>query len=183
MTFRAISDRQGGQPAPDDRGSHLSGFTMIELLVVMLLITILLSVTIPRFDTGIMQDPQKKFSRWMTHTTRALRTAAIETQNVHALVVDLDGNRLWMIDGGMDEEALAAAPDKAFKPGGTIRLVNVQFPEQDSMTPGTVEIHFHPAGYSDQAMIHYTINNSQRFTFQVEPLLPKVRWLEGWPSY
>lgn len=173
-----------GRPAPSRRSRQCrNGFTMIELLVVMLLITIVLSVTIPRFDTGMMQDPQKQLSRWMINTTRSLRAAAMATQRVHSLVVDIDGNRMWTVHAEMDEETLSGAADKAFKPGGAIRLVNVQFPEQELGTSGTTEIHFHPAGYSDPAMIHWTYKNTQRFSYQVEPLLPKVRLLEGWGTY
>lgn len=160
-----------------------SGFTLIELLVVMMLVTIVLSVTLPRFGSGVMQDPQKQLSRWMINTTRALRTQAMEKQTIHALMIDLDANRMWTVHADMDEESLSAAAEKGFSLSGGVRLVNVQYPDRERVAFGTAEILFYPAGYADQALIHFDHRNTRRFTFQVEPLLPKVRLLEGWVTF
>ncbi len=156
---------------------------MIELLVVMLLVTIVLAVTIPRFDVGMMQDPQKQLSRWMVNTTRTLRTAAMEKQMVHVLVVDLDGNRLFAIREDMDDEAIADAAAGAISLSRPMRLVNVQFPGKERVSSGMIPIHFHPAGYSDQAMIQLEHRNARRFSFKLEPLLPRVKLLDEWISY
>ena len=156
---------------------------MIELLVVMLLVTIVLAVTIPRFDVGMMQDPQKQLSRWMINTTRALRSAAMEKQMVHVLVIDLERNRLFTIREDMDDEAMTDAAAEGFSLSRPMRLVNVQFPDKERVSSGTVPIHFHPAGYSDQVMIQLEHRNAQRFSFKLEPLLPRVKLLEEWISY
>ena len=167
----------------DSPNPRRDGFTLMELLVVMMLVTIVLAVTVPRFGSGLMQDPKKQLSRWVINTTRALRTEAMEKQTVHALVIDLDNNRMWTVHAGMDEEALSAAAEKAFSLPGAIRLANVHFANEERAASGTTEILFHPAGYADQALIHVEHRTAGRFSFQVEPLLPKVRLLEGWVTY
>lgn len=159
------------------------GFTLIELMVVMLLISIVLAVAIPRFEGGAFQDPVKKLSRWMINTVRTLRSAAIQKQKTQSLVIDLSNNRMWLVNEDMDEDAMAAAADKALALPAAIRFVDVQYPFQDAVTSGTTEVRFYPAGYSDQALIHIETDDAQRFTYLVEPLLTKVKLIETWIEF
>lgn len=160
-----------------------SGFTLIELMVVMLLITIVLAVAIPRLDSGLVQDPQKRITRWMVNSARTLRTLAVEKRQIQALMVDLDENRLWAADAQMDEEALAAAAEKAFTLPDEMKLAAVVFPDKDGVSSGTVAIRFYPGGYADQAMLHVEYDDTIRFAYKFEPLLPKVKRFEEWASY
>ena len=92
----------------------VQGFTLIELMVVMLLISIVLAVVIPKFGGGAFQDPVKKLSRWMINTVRTLRSAAIQQQKGQGLVIDLSNRRMWMVNDAMDEAAMQeAASNKA----------------------------------------------------------------------
>lgn len=158
----------------------VSGFTLIELMVVMLLISIVLAVAIPRFEGGPFQDPTKKLSRWMMNTVRHLRSAAIQTQTVQTLVIDLSNQRIWINHAGMSEEALSAAEDKAMTIDKSIQIRNVQYPDREQLTHGAVEIRFYPQGFSDQALIQLETDDAQRLTFLIEPLLPKMKILEEW---
>ena len=156
------------------------GFTLIELMVVMLLISIVLAVVIPRFDGGPMQDPTKKLSRWMVNTIRHLRSTAIQKQTNQALVIDLNEQRMWIVSEGMSEEELTSATEKAFKLDTSMQIVNVQFPDQEPISTGSAEIRFYPAGFSDRALIHLENDDAERFSYLVEPLLPKVKMFEEW---
>jgi len=161
----------------------VAGFTLLELMVVILLISIVIAVAIPRFEGGAFQDAEKKVSRWMINTVRTLRSAAIQKQQVQALVIDLNNHRMWIINETMDEEAISAAEEKAFSFPKSIQIVDVQFPKQDRITSGTAEIHFFPAGYSEQVLLHLENDDDQRFSFLVEPLLPKVKFFDEWIDF
>lgn len=163
--------------------SETAGFTLIELMVVMLLISIILAVAIPRFEGAFLQDPTKKISRWMINTVRTLRSEALQSQKFQTLVIDLNDNRMWMIQQDMDEDALAAASEKSFQMPSAIRIVNVIFPEREQISSGNAEIHFYPTGFSDEAVIHLEAANAERFSFLVEPLLPKVKFFKEWISF
>ena len=156
------------------------GFTLIELMVVMLLISIVLAVIIPRFDGGPFQDPTKKLSRWMVNSIRHLRSTAIQKQKSQALVIDLNEQRMWIVSDGMSEEELSAATEKAFKIDRSMQIVNVQFPDQEPISTGSAEIRFFPAGYSDRALIHLENDDAERFSYLLEPLLPKVKMFDQW---
>ena len=160
------------------------GFTLIELMVVMLLISIVLAITLPKFGGGAFQDPVKKLSRWMINTVKTLRSAAIQQQKTQGLVIDLSNRRMWLVNDAMDEEAMqAAASNKALTLPDAIRYMDVQFPQQERMTTGTTEVRFYPAGYSDQVLIHLETDNDEKVTYLVEPLLPKVKIFDEWIEF
>jgi prepilin-type N-terminal cleavage/methylation domain-containing protein len=160
------------------------GFTLIELMVVMMLISIVLAIAIPRFGGSAFQDPVKKLSRWMIVTVRTLRSAAIQQQKTQSLVIDLSNRRMWLVNEGMDEEAVqAAASQKTESIPDAIQHMDVQFPQQERITSGTAEIRFYPSGYSDQALIHFETDNNEKMTYLVEPLLPKVKIFEEWIEF
>ena len=158
------------------------GFTLIELMVVMLLITIMLGVTIPKLDTSLLQDPRKKTTRWLTNTVSELRAAATEKQKSQILVVNVDNNRLWTMDAEMDEEAQTAAAQKAFALPGGMRIMEVQFSGKKRVGSGNALITFYPGGYSDQAAINIE-DDSERFAYKIEPLLPRIKVVDEWISY
>lgn len=160
--------------------TRMRGFTLIELMVVMLLICIVLAVVIPRFDGGPFQNPAKKLSRWMISNVRHLRSIAIQKQNTYALVIDLNNQRMWTVSESMSEEELSTVTDKAFSIDKSMQIVNVQFPDQEPISTGTAEIRFYPAGFSDMALIHLENDDAQRFSYLLEPLLPKVKIFDEW---
>jgi prepilin-type N-terminal cleavage/methylation domain-containing protein len=159
------------------------GFTLIELMVVMFLITIFLAVAIPRFDSGFAQDPVKKTTRWMVNATRTLRSDAVRLQRIQSLVVDLANNRMWIIDESMNEEAMDEASEKAFILPTSIKVLDVEYPQADRVSTGTAEINFYPTGYADNSIIHLEEDESQRYSVLVEPLLPKIKVVEEWLTF
>jgi prepilin-type N-terminal cleavage/methylation domain-containing protein len=160
-----------------------TGFTLIELMVVMLLISIILAVAIPRFEGGFLQDPIKQFSRKMISIVRTLRSAAVQTQKQQTLIVDLNTQQLYVASQAMQDETEPVAPKKSFKLPDSLALVAVEFPSSDPITTGNAQIHFYPSGYSDHAFIRLESGNDDRYTFVVQPLLPKVKLFEEWIDF
>lgn len=169
--------------APSAAPSTNTGFTLIEIMVVMLLVSIVLAVAIPRFDNGLLQDARKATTRRMVLTIKGLRTKAISDQAACALVIDVDNDRYWTVDGTMDELAMAQAVEQAAQLPGEIRFAGVAFPNQTPIRSGTASIYFYPGGYADQALIHMQTDGGQRFTYWVQPLLPKVKVVDQWLEF
>lgn len=149
-------------------------------MVVMLLISLVMAIAIPRFEGSAFQDPVKKISRWMINTCRILRSTAVQKQKVQALVIDLNNNRLWIVNEEMSEEQMSAAADKAFQLPKALRIVDVQLPNKEPISSGTVEVHFYPAGYAEKVAIHLENEDAKRFSFLIEPLLSKVKFFTEW---
>jgi prepilin-type N-terminal cleavage/methylation domain-containing protein len=177
-----------GRPPIMDRMTRArrsgQGFTLLELMVVMLLISIVLAVAIPKFGGGAFQDPVKKMSRWMINTVRTLRSAAIQQQKIQGLVIDLGNRRMWPVNGDGGEETTLATPSgNALSFPDAIRYMDVQFPNEDRISSGTTEVRFYPAGYSDQVLIHLETDDDKKLTYLVEPLLPKVKIFDEWIEF
>jgi prepilin-type N-terminal cleavage/methylation domain-containing protein len=168
---------------PLSRRHSTVGFTLIELMVVMLLISIVMAVAIPRFMSGTLQDPVKKTSRWLIDTARILRSTAIKQQKRFSLVVDLSDNRFWTVDEQMDEETLIEAKEKSFDLPKDLRIIAVLFPDKERINSGTAEINFYPAGYSDRVLIDMEKDDALRFSYLFEPLLPRVKLFDRWMTF
>lgn len=167
------------------RQHTIQGFTLIELMVVMLLISIILAVAIPRFEGGWMQDPIKKVSRKMISTVRNVRSKTVQTQKQHSLIVDFDSQQLYVVTETMDPEATPGTTTTTgkFKLPESVTLVDVQYPNSEPISTGNASIHFYPAGYSDYAMIHMENDSEERFTYVIQPLLPKVKLYQRWIEF
>jgi hypothetical protein len=156
-------------------------------MVVMLLMTIVLAVTIPRFDNSLALDPTKKVTRWVIDTVRSLRAKALAQQKTCVWAIDLSNNRMWAsIDTAAEtdtEEGAGESESKIFVLPNGFNLVDVQFPNGDRITSGSTEVFFYPGGYSDQLLIHAEYNKDRRLTFMIEPLLPSVKVVDEWISY
>jgi len=160
-----------------------AGFTLIELMVVMLLISIILAVAIPRFDGGFLQNSRKTTTRRIIDTIKGLRSRAIGEQKTYALILDLSNDQYWTVNDTMDELSMAQAAEMASKLPDDIHFSAVIFPNQEQIRSGNAKIQFYPRGYADHVLIHLQTDNAERFAYLVQPLLSKLKVLDEWPSF
>ena len=83
---------------------HESGFTLLELIVVITLLGIMLVFTIPRFHDSLFLDQDKKAARWIIGKVRALKEASIRNQTNVTLHIDLDTQQYWETNESMAAE-------------------------------------------------------------------------------
>jgi prepilin-type N-terminal cleavage/methylation domain-containing protein len=154
------------------------GFTLIELIVVISLISLILFVAIPRFQSTVFTDNTNKTSRWIMGKVQSLKTRAVRDQNLYILHVSLDANKLWVSDGSMSEEELENAELQGYKLPDDVRLIDVEYPQNEIIALGTADIRFYQKGYSDKALIHLENSDSEQRSFLIEPFLPGVKLYE-----
>ena len=70
------------------------GFTLLELLIVAILISIMLAVSVPAFRNSLFTDPLKLSARQVIGTIREARQRAVSTEKGCELTVDIDANSL-----------------------------------------------------------------------------------------
>jgi len=159
------------------------GFTLIELIVVVSLISIMLFLYIPKFQEVVVFDNTKKVSRWIIGKVRALKEGSITNYKSYFLHVDLDDNRMWVTDELMSEEEMQNAEQQGFELPDDINLVDVEYPGKDKILFGQADIYFYKKGYSDKALIHIEDSNNERLSFLIEPFLSKVRLYEEYVEF
>ncbi len=159
-----------------------SGFTLIELMVVISLISIMLFFSIPRFQSTIITDSKKSTARWIIGKVRILKERSACDQKLYILHVNMDTNRLWTSDGAMSEEDLQNAQEKGYEIPGDLKVQNVEYPEKGIISYGQADICFYGKGYSDKALIHIQ-DDDEKMSFLIEPFLPKVKMYEKYVGF
>jgi len=153
---------------------RIKGFTLIELVVVVALISIMLFLAIPRFQSDFLADSTKKVSRWILYKVPALKENAFRKQKKYVLHVGIDSEKMWITHDNMSDEELQDAEADAFTLPDDIKFQDVEFPDENIISAGRADIYFYEKGYSDKAIIHMVHDDDHRLSFLIEPFLPRV---------
>ena len=151
------------------------GFTLIELIVVITLISLMLFFAIPRFQVDVLSDNTNKVSRWIMVKVHSLKEKAVSEQKLYVLHISLDSNRLWVTSEIMSQEELQAAEANGYELSDDINLLDVEYPDEEKISVGQADIYFYKKGYSDKAIIHISNDDNERRSFLIEPFLSRVR--------
>ena len=152
-----------------------NGFTLIELIVVISLISIMLFFAVPRFQVDVLSDHTKKASRWIMLQVHDLKEKAVHDQKRYALHLSLDSNRLWVTSEIMSPEEIQSAEAGGYELSNDIKLLDVEYPDKEKISAGQADIYFYKKGYSDKAIIHISNNDNEVLSFLIEPFLSRVR--------
>ncbi len=164
-----IKTRKG---RPDLTSVH--GFTLIELVVVLALISLMLFMTVPRLPGNPFADEKRNTATWIIGKIRALKDQAALQARDHTLHIDLESGRLWSTNDAMQADELASAREGGYVLPDGARIQGVAFPEDEEQTTGQVDIHFSRKGYCQMALIQLSSNDGTQRWFLVEPFLPGV---------
>lgn len=168
-------NKQGGTPRE-------GGYTLIELVVVIALISIMFFVAMPRFRDNVLVDQSRKTSRWIMTQVRHLKHQSAREKKTYILHVDMDAGKLWVSTPDMEDAALENAEKGAFHLPGDLTVVDVEFPVKGRVGSGLADIYFYGEGYSDKALIHVE-SDGRAFSFLVEPFLPHAAYLEEYAEF
>jgi prepilin-type N-terminal cleavage/methylation domain-containing protein len=160
-----------------------SGFTLIELTVVISLISIMLFFAVPRFRNALLTDNVNNTSRWIIGKVRVLKEYSTSKQKLCILHVNMDSNKMWVSDETMTQEDLEKAHEKGFEIPEDVKVINVEYPQKGIISSGQADICFYRAGYSDKAFIRIQGDDEQKLCFLIEPFLPKVKLYEKYVDF
>jgi prepilin-type N-terminal cleavage/methylation domain-containing protein len=160
------------------------GFTLIELIVVMVLISLLMVFAAPRLQIVSPHDPLRLASSRIISTIRQLKQRAVEHQLRYTLHVDAEDDRLWITHAGMSEEEQAVVRDTAsIELPEVIQILDVVYPENQPYESDDYRIFFYAAGYSDPAIIHIAVGEEKYRSFVIEPFLFHIALHERYVRY
>lgn len=155
-----------------------SGFTLIELVVVVALIGLTLFVSLPRMRAALFDSSVNALTRQIANTLPQLRQQAIDRNQWIGLNIDMDRQCLWLSDAGMTAEALAQAAADAQPIDADMRLAAIEFPGQDAHVDGVAEIICHPQGYCDPARIFLSDPQGRQTLLVADAFIPTIQIVE-----
>lgn len=160
-----------------------TGFTLIELIVVVALISLLFFIAMPRLQDTILSDERREMANWIMFKTQSLREKAIRDQVVYVLHVDIDNQHMWVSIENRVTEALEHSAKKGYELKKNLKIIDVEHQQKGKTTSGTADILFYNKGYADRAFIHVEENDEKQLSFLVESFLPEVKMYEEYRSF
>lgn len=155
---------------------HISGFTLVELIVVVSIIATLLLFSFPVFRNRVLFSDSESQVGDIVCLINDLKKRAVVQNIDYLLHMDHGSGLVWVTNETMDDEAKEAAKEKGVLLSERIDIIDIEFP--GIKRTGDVEhwIRFRKQGYSDFALIH-VIENEKNITLKIEPFLPQVQLL------
>jgi len=151
------------------------GYTLIELIVVVLLIGLVMTLAAPRLRNALLTDDLKGVARKMVGVINNLRDEAIRGQRDYFLHLDLDANRFWVSYGSMTDEERAVASEEGSNLPPDIRIHDVWIKEKGTLVEGATRIRFAMRGYTQKSAIHLSSEDGRELTLILSPFLGKVK--------
>jgi len=112
-----------------------------------------------------------------------IKEKAAREQKRYILHVSFESNKLWITDDAMSQDLLQSAEENGYQLPENIKLLDVEYPDQEKISVGEADIHFNEKGYSDKAIIHLEKGDNEQFSFLIEPFLSKVRLYNSYTEF
>ena len=165
------------------------GFTLLELIVVMVLAATLLGVALPGLTNRLIVNDTRKTINWFVKTLPDLRSRARLAGRDIELCFDLHMQTLTTsyaqkqsslqaesLDDGVipdQEKRIPAMPQEFTLPDG-VRITDVLFKKTvDDNTPCCLVVH--AAGFCDETIIQITDEDGDLYSCRIQPFLNEVK--------
>jgi len=157
------------------------GYTLIELIVVVILLGMIFSFAAPKFRDAVLADDLKSATRRLIGKIMEMRSEAIQKHVDQYLNFDLDKNGYWPVSGDVTPEGrtLAHENNAVYLPG-SVRITDIWFKDIGKKMAGDAAIRFTKDGYAQQSAIHLESEDGREFTIVVNQFLPKVKVIESY---
>ena len=156
------------------------GFTLIELTMVVFLLSIMLSLTLPSLRDIALSDNLKNTVRTMTSTVKELRYQAIKNGEEYDLVFSFGSKEFWTDSAHLTDEERVAAKKNSFSLPSDVRVIDISFRDGEKKTSGEVSIGFSKEGYIVPSVIHLGSEDGRQFSFILRPFLGDVDIIEDY---
>jgi general secretion pathway protein H len=150
-----------------------SGYTLIELSVVVLLAGMMLFLAVPRIRDSMLSDGLKTATRRLVGASREIRTEAVREQVDYLLHLDLAHPGFLVYSADTTPEKLSEIRKKASAFPDGVTIAGFQRPGKERQTDGDAEIRFYRQGYVDPVVLHLK-KDDRVFTVVFHPFMNKI---------
>ena len=163
-----------------------SGFTLIELTIVLVLISLFSALTLPLL-TGLGQDGLEASARRLTGTAKQLYNESALSGLEYRLIFNLDEGsfRAQKLERRQEGAVTVVEAVDAGRPQqlrGESRFGQINIPGRGIFTSGEVTTTIHPSGWIEETVIHLE-NEKRSLTLRVNPFTGSTEIYEGFREF
>ena len=155
------------------------GFTLAELVVVLVLVAIVFSIALPRVTDIGKSERLKTTARRLAGMVQEAHSQAAVRSQPWFLVLDLEHQRGYLSEALPEEESEAGRVSRYYRPEKGIRIQDVTHPTQGQMTSGKATFVFWPQGMSEPGTVHLISDSGDKMTVFLRPHLGKSDIKDG----
>ena len=151
---------------------HKDGFTLLELLVVILIIGAFFFVAVPKFQ-DLTEVNLKSASRNLTATIKYLYNEAAFKKNIYRMAFDVENGEYWIETLNENEYVVSGDPSHKRRklPNGVYfkDVITERSLERNPLDDENEFILFLPTGFVEPAVIHLYTDSERYYTLATKP--------------
>jgi prepilin-type N-terminal cleavage/methylation domain-containing protein len=182
-SVRPILNKECGKVETKSFFADKRGYTFVELMVVIVLIGVMLTLTVPRLRETLLTDTLKRSARKMVGTIKFLRNEAVREHRPYVLYFDMESGKFWADSPDMTEEERIKAKKLAFSFPKEVHIMDVWLKGEGKKGNGEAQIIFNKRGYVRQSAIHMGSEDGRKYTIVLNPFLGRVQVLEEYVEF
>jgi general secretion pathway protein H len=155
-----------------------SGFTLIELMVVMALLSVMTSFAVPAIRTALYSDQLKATARKLVGLVNETGQAARRNQQPYSLIFDRESRSFKMQSTAGQDDISKTATVKV--PDG-VEVVDFTSVHGGELTDAP-RLRFTKKGYVDKTLIHLRDDDGRDVTLVLSPFLALSRLYDSYRS-
>ena len=164
--------------------SRSSGFTLLELSLVLFIIGLLVTVLVPRLG-GLERARLETSAQRLAALVRYLNGEAAFRGHVYRIRYDLDQHRygVQVLTPSQETKTFVADESPLSLPvqlPTNITFADIRVPSVGQVSTGHVFTHFYPQSYTDPTTIHLRDQQSRVMTVIVPPITGEAAVYEGY---
>jgi prepilin-type N-terminal cleavage/methylation domain-containing protein len=175
-------DRQLPAIARPDRNTvklGTRGYTLLELIVVIVLLGLIFGLTVPKFREALLTDSLGATTLRFIGLVQDLREQAIRSQEPYKLHIDIRTNKIWSFASSASEEEQEKARKRAYTLPPDVKIQDIW-----SWTGGKLYdeavIRFSKKGYVEQSVIHLKSEDDRELSLELYPFLGTIKIHDGY---
>ncbi len=162
--------------------ANKSGYTLIELIVVIILLGLMFGLVVPKFRQAVLSDSLDATSLRIIGLVEDLRERAISDQISYVLHFDIRGRKLWAFASDATAEEQETARERAYQLPADVIIEDIW-----SWSRGKIyddpTIQFSKKGYIEQSMIHLQSEDGRQLSLELTPFLGSIKIHNGYVDF